>query len=88
MERLVFAAIADDDTGASDLAGMLADRDVRTLLVIDLAESGRLLEWLQGFDAVVMAVGTRNIDPEAARDRTRQAIRLLAPLAPRMFQIK
>jgi uncharacterized protein YgbK (DUF1537 family) len=31
-ERLVFAAVADDDTGASDLAGMLAEQGVRTLL--------------------------------------------------------
>jgi uncharacterized protein YgbK (DUF1537 family) len=43
-EKLLFAAIADDDTGASDLAGMLKEQDVETLLVIDLLNGkGRFL---------------------------------------------
>lgn len=88
MDRLLFAAIADDDTGASDLAGMLAERDLRTLLIIDLPETDRLLEWSRGAHAVVMAEGTRGIEAELARQRTRDAIRLLEPLRPRMLQIK
>jgi len=88
MEPLTFASVADDDTGASDLAGMLADQDVRTLLVIDLPETDRLLEWSRGCQAVVMAEGTRSIDPHLAYERTREAIRLLEPLAPRVLQIK
>lgn len=88
MDRLVFAAIADDDTGASDLAGMLAERGVRTLLVIDLPEPDRLNGWLRGFEAAVVAVATRNIEADDARKRTAEAIRRLRPLAPRMFAIK
>jgi uncharacterized protein YgbK (DUF1537 family) len=86
--RLLFAAVADDDTGASDLAGMLAGQGLRTLLVIDLPEQGRLAEWSEGRHAVVMAEGTRNLTPAQARERTRAAIRLLKPLDPRVFQIK
>lgn len=88
MPGLLFAAIADDDTGASDLAGMLAERGVRTLLVIDIPEPEQLAAWLEGFDAAVMAVGTRNIDAGAARERTVEAIRRLRLLEPEMFALK
>jgi uncharacterized protein YgbK (DUF1537 family) len=88
MSRLVFAAVADDDTGASDLAGMLAEQGLRTLLVIDLPEAEQFLEWSNGYDAVVMAEGTRNLAPREAEERTRRAIRLLKEREPRVFQIK
>jgi uncharacterized protein YgbK (DUF1537 family) len=87
-ERLLFAAVADDDTGASDLAGMLAGQRVRTLLVLDLPAPARFAEWTRGYDAVVMAEGTRNLAPAAAYERTRAAVRLLQSRAPRLFQLK
>lgn len=88
MDRLQFAAVADDDTGASDLAGMLAEHDVRTLLVIDLPTAEQFLEWSEGYQAVVMAEGTRNVAPDVAYERTRAAIRILQSRRPRLFQIK
>ena len=88
MSRLTFAAVADDDTGASDLAGMLADEGLRTLLVIDLPAAEKFLEWSERYDAVVMAEGTRNLAPREAAERTRRAIRLLKEREPRVFQIK
>lgn len=88
MERLLFAAVADDDTGASDLAGMLAGHSVRTLLVIDLPAPEQFLEWSEGYAAVVMAEATRNAAPSAAYERTRAAVRLLRAREPRLFQIK
>ncbi len=88
MDRLLFAAVADDDTGASDLAGMLAGRGVRTLLVIDLPPEEQLLGWSRGYQAVVMAEGTRNVAPSAAYERTRAAVRALRERRPRLFQVK
>ena len=88
MDRLLFAAVADDDTGASDLAGMLAERGVRTLLIIDLPSAEQFREWSEGYAAVVMAEGTRNLAPAAAYERTRAAVRLLQARSPRLFQIK
>jgi uncharacterized protein YgbK (DUF1537 family) len=88
MKRLAFAAVADDDTGASDLAGMLAEQSLRTLLVIDLPSEEQFLEWSAGYDAVVMAEGTRNLSPAISRERTQQAMRLLNRLDPHVFQIK
>lgn len=86
--RLLFGAVADDDTGASDLAGMLAGQHLRTLLVIDLPEQSQFDEWSAGQHAVVMAEGTRNLPAEEARARTRSAIHLLKSRDPRAFQIK
>lgn len=86
--RLIFAAVADDDTGASDLAGMLAGQGLRTLLVIDLPSPEQLARWGRGQHAIVMAEGTRNLPPEEARSRTRDALRAVRALDPRVFQIK
>jgi len=88
MNRLVFAAIADDDTGASDLAGMLAEQALRTLLIIDLPTIEQFLEWSNGYQAVVMAEGTRNLAPFLAVERTRAALRILESRSPRVLQIK
>jgi uncharacterized protein YgbK (DUF1537 family) len=88
MSDLLFAAIADDDTGASDLAGMLAEQNLRTLLVIDLPSAVQFSKWSDGYQAVVMAEGTRNLTPQAARERTLAALRILQTLRPRVFQIK
>jgi uncharacterized protein YgbK (DUF1537 family) len=88
MKRLAFAAVADDDTGASDLAGMLAEQRLRTLLVIDLPTEEQFLRWSEGYHAVVMAEGTRNLSPAIAYERTQAAIRLLRLRDPRVFQIK
>ncbi|MFL6211269.1 MAG: 3-oxo-tetronate kinase [Pyrinomonadaceae bacterium] len=88
MDRLVFAAVADDDTGASDLAGMLADEGLRTLLIIDLPAAEQFMEWSRGQHAVVMAEGTRNLVPAMARERTRAALKLLQARQPHTIQIK
>src|SRR5215216_3006313 len=86
--NIVFGAIADDDTGASDLAGMLAEQGVRTLLVLDLPRTDQFLEWSEGYEAVVMAERTRNIAPGLAAQRTHEALQLLAKRRPRVVQIK
>ena len=85
---LVFGAIADDDTGASDLAGMLAEQGVRTLLVLDLPDVDQFIEWSQGYAAVVMAERTRNIAARLAAQRTHEALQLLLKRQPRVIQIK
>lgn len=86
--RPVFAAVADDDTGATDLAGMLADQGVRTVLVIDLPAPAELEAWSSGADAIVIGVATRSVSPDLAYRRNRAAVELLRRLDPRVFQIK
>lgn len=88
MNRLLFAAVADDDTGASDLAGMLASGGLRTLLFIDLPTAEQFARWADPYQAVVLAVGTRHLPAAEAGERTRAALRLLRARDPRVFQIK
>lgn len=86
--RPVFAAVADDDTGATDLAGMLADQGVRTVLVIDPPRPAELEAWGEGAEAVVIGVATRSVEPRLAYEQNRGAVRLLRRLDPLVYQIK
>ena len=88
MTQLLFASVADDDTGASDLAGMLAEQGLRVILAIDLPTEEKLKSWARNHEAVIIATATRAIQPEEARSRTREAVRLLASLKPRQIQFK
>src|SRR5262245_49822020 len=80
----VFCAAADDDTGATDLAGMLSGEGLRTVLVIE----GPLHRWAEGYDAVIFGTGTRALPPHQAYCRTRDAVRDLAALGPRVIEMK
>jgi uncharacterized protein YgbK (DUF1537 family) len=82
---MIFGAVADDDTGATDLAGMLAGEGLRTVLVID---ESRLAEFAAGCDAVIIGTGTRALPPREAYDRTRAAVRRLNALDPSVLQVK
>lgn len=84
----IFGAVADDDTGATDLAGMLAGQGVRTVLVIDCPEPSSFERWTADYDAVIIGAGTRALAPHEAYRRTREGVRLLAGLSPRVYQIK
>ncbi|MBM3812233.1 MAG: four-carbon acid sugar kinase family protein [Acidimicrobiia bacterium] len=88
MPDLLLAAVADDDTGASDLAGMLAERGLRVILVIDLPEPEKLAEWACGHEAIVVATATRAIAPRDAYEKTRAAVNRLRALKPRQIQLK
>lgn len=80
---LLLAAIADDFTGASDQAGMLARAGVASLLVLDEAfEVGP--EW----EAVTYATRLRSIPPAQARREARRLLEVIQALQPRMIQYK
>jgi uncharacterized protein YgbK (DUF1537 family) len=80
----VFCAVADDDTGATDLAGMLTEAGLRAVLVLD----GNPERWSDGYDAVIMGIGSRALPRGDAYERTRDAVRKLRALAPRVIEIK
>ena len=84
MTRPVFCAVADDDTGATDLAGMLSEEGLRTVLVVD----GDPERWSAGYDAVVLGAGSRALPAREAYSRTREAARKLRALVPRVIEIK
>ena len=88
MTQVLFAGIADDDTGASDLAGMLADQGVRTVLLLDASSPDDLLCCAPQPEAVILATATRALPPEVAKQKTAAAVSLAAEWGPRTIEIK
>lgn len=76
------AAIADDFTGGSDLAGMLFEQGVRTVLLFG---NGAIPG---GYAAAVVCLKTRSIGAGEARALTRQALQRLSAQKPRQIQFK
>jgi 3-dehydrotetronate 4-kinase len=79
--------IADDNTGATDAAGMLTERGLRTVLALD-ADCGAPPAALGDFDAFVVGTQNRSIAPAAAAQATRRAIEMLKAWGADRYQIK
>lgn len=86
--NLTFASIADDDTGACDIAGMLASQGMRTIVVLDLGSPEQLQKWSREADAVVLATASRALPPQEAYRRTAKAAELVRQLKPRIASVK
>ncbi|MGH9674838.1 MAG: 3-oxo-tetronate kinase [Bryobacteraceae bacterium] len=85
---MLFAAIADDYTGGSDLAGMLALRGVRTAQLFGVPAAG-VVESLEGrYDALVVCLKSRSIEAEEARRVSMAALDRLQAASPRQIQFK
>src|SRR6187402_3244299 len=85
----IFAgAVADDDTGATDLAGMLTAQGMRVSLVLDKASPEQLALWASDCDAVVIGVASRSIAKSDAYSRTFAAVTALRIFEPRLIAIK
>lgn len=80
----VFAAVADDFTGASDQAGMLAGAGVSSLLVLDEGFAADPVEW----EAVTYATRLRSMPAAAARREARRLFARALCLAPAALQYK
>lgn len=87
MTSLLIAAIADDDTGATDLAGMLTEQGMRAIVALD-ADSPHLEAWVRDCDAVILGTAARSIPPQQAYERTFAAVRKLQQFHPRLIAIK
>lgn len=62
---MLLGCIADDLTGATDLALMLARNGMRTVQVMGVPDAASIKAWA-GFDAVVVALKSRTNDPAEA----------------------
>lgn len=82
-----FAAIADDFTGGSDLAGMLFGQGVRTVQTFGVpgAEEVGLIG---RYEAVVVSLKTRSVEAGEAVEESLRAWRALEGLRPRQWQFK
>jgi len=80
----LLGCIADDFTGATDLAGMLVRAGMRTVQMIGVPESAPPAD----VDAVVVALKSRTIAPGAAVDQSLAALRWLEEAGCRRFYFK
>ena len=71
---VILGAIADDFTGATDLAGMLVKQGLRTVQVIGVPEAQGLATWAHEVDAVVVALKTRTAPVDQAVADSRAAL--------------
>lgn len=85
---MIYGAIADDYTGASDLAGMLAERGVRTMQTLGLPDESTLASATDRFDAIVIALKSRSIEPAAAVRASLVALEALRRLGVEQVQFK
>ncbi len=85
---LKFGIVADDNTGASDAAGMLTGQGVRTALVLSTEYLEGAENLLEGFDALVLGTQIRSVAPEIAREKTGVSIDRLVELGVGKVQLK
>lgn len=83
---LLLGAIADDFTGAADLASMLTTGGVRTALLLDPDRAPALQS--SDFQAVVVALKSRSVPAVDARHASVAALEKLQDLGARQFYFK
>ncbi|MGH8808622.1 MAG: four-carbon acid sugar kinase family protein, partial [Noviherbaspirillum sp.] len=81
---VLLGCIADDFTGATDLAGMLVRAGMRTVQMIGVPQ-GPLPS---GIDAVVVALKSRTTAPEEAVEESLAALKWLRNAGCRQFYFK
>jgi len=86
--RLRFAAIADDYTGGSDLTSMLAAEGVRAIQFFGLPRPDALAAAGGEYDAAVVCLKSRSIEPEEACRLSVEALERVAQLDPLQWQFK
>lgn len=74
---MLLGAIADDLTGATDLANVLAGQGLRTGVVVGLPKDSDLLDKLNNVDAVVIALKSRTIPANEAVELSLSALHFL-----------
>lgn len=68
----MYGAVADDFTGATDLAGNWRSRGLRTAVALGVPDSASPLD-TDGFDAIVVALKIRSVPAQVATEKARAA---------------
>ncbi len=82
---MLLGSIADDFTGATDLASMLVRSGMRAVQTIGIPRDSSIVA---GFDAVVVALKSRTIAPEDAVGQSLAALRWLQSCGARQIYFK
>lgn len=85
--RLLLGAIADDYTGGSDLAGMLASQGVRTIQTFGVPDDA-VLAAAADAEAVCVSLKSRSIDPAEAVRLSIRALEQLQRMDAQQVQFK
>ncbi|UFU06091.1 3-oxo-tetronate kinase [Ruania halotolerans] len=85
---VIYGGIADDFTGATDLAAAWRSRGLRTAVVLGLDDQAASTDGLNHHDAVVVALKIRTAPVAEAVDAARRAARLLRELGARQLYSK
>tara|TARA_R110000772_G_scaffold19579_9_gene54609 strand:+ start:1277 stop:2560 length:1284 start_codon:yes stop_codon:yes gene_type:complete len=86
LKKPILGCIADDFTGASDLASFLVNSGLRTLQLNRIPVDSDLD--LDGYDAIVVALKTRTVDAHTAVKKSLAALHWLQELGCRKFYFK
>lgn len=72
-----FGSVALDERGGLEVAGFLADRGMRPILILAEPWHQDFAKWTRDADAIVIAAGARSRESDAPYEVTRRGIRLL-----------
>jgi len=81
-------AVADDDSGMTDLLGMFAEHDVNTVMFFETPSTDILGKYAEGIDVVSIGTQGRSIEATEAYRRSRGALEALRNYEPRMYYLK
>jgi len=87
--RIVFVgAVADDDSGMTDLLGMFAEHGVNTVMFFETQPHEVLARYSKGVEVVAIGTRGRSIEPTEAYRKTKEALEALKNLNPSMYYLK
>ena len=85
---MILGVIADDHTGATDVASMLVRSGLRTVQIIGVPQPSTDMGDINAVDAVVIALKSRTIDPAEAIEQSLSALRWLQQRGVQRFYFK
>ncbi len=86
--EILLGAVADDHTGATDLAGMLAAQGVRVVQILGLRPEAEARALARAYQAVVIALKSRAQPVAQARADSLEALRQLQAMGARQIYFK
>jgi uncharacterized protein YgbK (DUF1537 family) len=85
---MLVGAVADDDTGMTDLCGMFTQHGVNAVMFFEKQPQPILEKYSKTAEVVAIGTRARTIDPHEAYKKTRDALEALRSLEPRMYYLK
>jgi uncharacterized protein YgbK (DUF1537 family) len=85
---MLAGAVADDDSGMTDLLGMFAEHGTNAVLFFEVLSPDILEKYARDVEVVAIGTRARSIEPGEAYRKTKGALEALIRFNPRMFYLK